>query len=881
VEDLSAIVVLGCRAVLDEAGRLRPGALAGRIDAAARLYELRGVARTVVVTSGGRRWEGGVEADVMQRELVLRGVPERAIVRERCSLSTRDNARFVFEALARRARERETVALVTCDWHMPRASGLFRRVGLVIETVSAPSSPTPLRTRVWRRARETFLRCLAVTLLALVSACSRRASPLPEASSAGSAAPAAGAFDLSVLARAEDLRRARDVPATARRDHDPAVRRRAARALARILDADDKPLLVALDDDDDEVIAWAAYGLGESCRASEEVARAHVRALAARLASLDPSRPRQGRLDVYATLLRALGRCGGDEAEQTLTAWLRRQGSAPEAAAYALADIASRRGSLSVESTAALLEAAERSPPLDAALYPFARSELGSRSGVRARLLAVARAALARAGPARTFAVRALGRSGSVDAAADLETVLASDAFAPAERAEAAHALAALRKAGQSALGDALHVLAPLALDGRALGDPFGVLLATLEALTDPPRNADADLASIARLRPADPAAAPALVRASALRCAAAVRLARGAWDTEALRGCDVGDGEAGERARLAILDAGTMAQARRSAWIALAGSKHVRVREAALEAVERHPELGDAAIGALGDALASPEAGVVATAAQVVAAHPERVLVLAVRERRAALDPRSPPPGPTAAHEPDARIATALRAAIARPWAEDLVETRVALVDASLALGLEEGRAFALAACRDANATVRARAQKALAAAGTRDASCPMPSAVSEPAPEVGHELTRPVRVTFETDAGPLGVRFDPAFAPVAATRFVALARSGFYTGVAFHRVVPGFVVQFGDRGGDGYGGSGRLLRCETSPVPFQALDVGVALAGRDTGSSQIFVTLARQPHLDGEYAWIGGAEGNWDGVVEGDVVRDVHVEE
>jgi cyclophilin family peptidyl-prolyl cis-trans isomerase len=370
-------------------------------------------------------------------------------------------------------------------------------------------------------------------------------------------------------------------------------------------------------------------------------------------------------------------------------------------------------------------------------------------------------------------------------------------------------------------------------------------------------------------------------MRASALRCAAASRLARGAWDAEVLRGCDLGDGEAGERARLAVLDAAPHSHGGRTAWSELAASKHVRVREAALEAVERHPELGDAALTALADALGSADAGVVATAAQVVVAHPERVLVLAARERRAALDPRAPPPGPTAAHELDARIATALRAAIARPWAEDLVETRVALVDAALTLGLDEGRGFALSACRDANATVRARAQKALAAAGTKDASCPPPDAPQDPAPEVDHEIAHPVRVAFETDAGPLGVRFDPALAPVAATRFVALARSGFYTGVAVHRVVPGFVVQFGDRGGDGYGGAGRLLRCETSPVPFQALDVGVALAGRDTGSSQIFVTLARQPHLDGEYAWVGRAEGNWDGVAEGDVVRDVHVQE
>jgi cyclophilin family peptidyl-prolyl cis-trans isomerase len=126
----------------------------------------------------------------------------------------------------------------------------------------------------------------------------------------------------------------------------------------------------------------------------------------------------------------------------------------------------------------------------------------------------------------------------------------------------------------------------------------------------------------------------------------------------------------------------------------------------------------------------------------------------------------------------------------------------------------------------------------------------------------------------------GSLAIRFDPALAPIAATRFVALARAGFHKGIAFHRVVPGFVVQFGDPGGDGYGGSGKLLRCETSPVPFGALDVGVALAGRDTGSSQVFVTLARYPHLDGEYARVGRAEGDWWAVAEGDTIREEHVQ-
>jgi cyclophilin family peptidyl-prolyl cis-trans isomerase len=346
------------------------------------------------------------------------------------------------------------------------------------------------------------------------------------------------------------------------------------------------------------------------------------------------------------------------------------------------------------------------------------------------------------------------------------------------------------------------------------------------------------------------------------------------------VRGCDVADGEAGERARLATLERRDITHARRSAWLDLVHSGHPRVREAALEVIERHPELGDAALPVLAEALSAGEAGIVATAADVVHSHPDRVYVLAASERRAALDPHSPPPTANPARELDAGVAKGLRAALAHGWSEDLVETRVSLLDAALAVGLDEGRAFAQAACHDRNATIRSRAAKALAAAGDKDASCPAPDKAASAAPEIDQPLSHATRVVLETDAGTLGLRFDPALAPVATTRFVALARSGFYTGVVVHRMVPGFVAQLGDRGGDGYGGSGDSLRCETSPVAFGALDIGVALAGRDTGSSQVFVTLARHPHLDGEYAWVGRADGDWNAVAEGDVVRAVHVE-
>ena len=91
--------------------------------------------------------------------------------------------------------------------------------------------------------------------------------------------------------------------------------------------------------------------------------------------------------------------------------------------------------------------------------------------------------------------------------------------------------------------------------------------------------------------------------------------------------------------------------------------------------------------------------------------------------------------------------------------------------------------------------------------------------------------------------------------------------------------RVVPGFVVQLGDPGGDGYGGAHSALRCETAPVPFAKGGIGIALAGRDTGSSQFFVMLGRAPHLEGSYAWIGEASGPWELVAEGDVVLTARV--
>ncbi|MDP9152498.1 MAG: peptidylprolyl isomerase [Myxococcota bacterium] len=706
------------------------------------------------------------------------------------------------------------------------------------------------------------VRAKVISALATLAACSRGTAVTAPRPDAASGAPAS--VDLIAIVRAEDMRRADQLPAEAARSHAPSVRRRAARAFARILDSDEAPLVRALEDEDDETMAWGAYGLGESCRAHEE---SRVSALAARLASLEPTHAPSGRVDARTAIERALGRCGGDLAERTLRAWLERTSAAPqtsEAAAYALGEIAASRGALAMETQTALLDAAERTPAVTGALYPFGRGKNVVAGQLVARLLTVVRATLKRSAPERIFAVRALEEATDGTQAPLLASVLASDEYLPAERCEAARVLAHLGPAGQLSLADALATLAATA-SSRLAGDDLGVLLAAAQSVADdPPKSARVALESLARVQPPAGATASTARRTTALRCMAAAKLAGDPSDAMILVGCDVFDGEAGERARLSVLDRGLLTRDARTAWLELARhAGHVRVREMAIEAIARHPELNDAARAVLAEALSGGEGGVVAAAGQVIAAHPSRAFARG------------------SVQGIDARIAAALRLAIAHPWPEDLVETRVALVEAGLAVGLAEARLAADAACHDANATVRARAAKALSVTGDKNASCPPPATPAGLAPEIGHILVHPVRISFDTDAGGLGVRLDPALAPIAVTRLVGLARSGFYTSVKIHRVVPGFVVQLGDPGGDGYGGAGSLLRCETSPVAFAAFDVGLALSGRDTGSSQIFVALARYPHLDGQYAWLGQAEGDWNAVVEGDLINAVHVED
>jgi cyclophilin family peptidyl-prolyl cis-trans isomerase len=734
------------------------------------------------------------------------------------------------------------------------------------------------------------------------------AATASSASSAGPLSPDAPRIPGTSLDAAENLRRTKDVSPDAKSARDPLGRRRAARALARIADESAEPVLLdLLLDDDPEVVTWAAYGLGYTCKGHEDP---HVKALTARAASLSARAPSESvqsaRIGESATprgvftkeiaIARAIGRCATPLAEDVLLSWLGAKNVYSAPAALGLGDLAVKRKALRPETIAALAAAGSAlaagpagsaGTNLEAVFHPLARVVPGPNES--AAVLAAARAMLAKPSDYRILAIKALGKVGK-DAVADLAGVAgASTGYSPAERAEAARALGAQGEPGHLAAADVLVKLVPdkdPVFVASLGGADFGVLTTLVDALgEEPPKRAEPVLAALSRLaRPEGDKPDAALVRRiGEVRCAAALGLARGAHEAESLVGCAPAGSETQERARLRALLRRPLVGDRKAAFVAFARSAHLRVRELAIEGLARHAELAEAGRESLEEALSSEHGGLVATAADAAVAHPERLLVLSAKEKRAALDPKAPPPSANPEKELDPKVGKALEAALARAWPEDRFETRISLVDAAVALGIPSAKKYASAACTDPNVTVRERAQKALRTLGeTRACDKPEPGKL---APELAPEAlsrtlaTSEVALTFVIDSREIVLRLEPELSPVTVARITSLARAGFYKGVVVHRVVPGFVLQFGDPDSDGYGGSGNSLRCETSPAPFGPRDVGMALAGRDTGSSQLFVTLSRTPHLDGEYTRLGRAEGDVDAVAEGDTIADVRV--
>ena len=150
--------------------------------------------------------------------------------------------------------------------------------------------------------------------------------------------------------------------------------------------------------------------------------------------------------------------------------------------------------------------------------------------------------------------------------------------------------------------------------------------------------------------------------------------------------------------------------------------------------------------------------------------------------------------------------------------------------------------------------------------------------------------------KATIETNRGTLTAELYDKEAPKTVENFEKLTNSGFYDGVKFHRVIPGFVVQGGDplsrdlAPGDpriGTGGPGYKIKCETAgnPHKHQVGSLSMAHAGRDTGGSQFFIVLSEEStkHLNGVHTVFGKITGGTDLIgklQKNDVMTKVRVE-
>lgn len=107
-----------------------------------------------------------------------------------------------------------------------------------------------------------------------------------------------------------------------------------------------------------------------------------------------------------------------------------------------------------------------------------------------------------------------------------------------------------------------------------------------------------------------------------------------------------------------------------------------------------------------------------------------------------------------------------------------------------------------------------------------------------------------------IHTEKGSITCSFFRQQAPLTCANFIRLVKKKYFNGSYFHRVIPGFVAQDGDPTGTGSGGPGYSIRCEYHALKYDRPGmVGMALAGKDTGGSQFFITHLPTPHLNHHY--------------------------
>ena len=154
------------------------------------------------------------------------------------------------------------------------------------------------------------------------------------------------------------------------------------------------------------------------------------------------------------------------------------------------------------------------------------------------------------------------------------------------------------------------------------------------------------------------------------------------------------------------------------------------------------------------------------------------------------------------------------------------------------------------------------------------------MPS--NPPGPPTGAlDTSKQYNARFHTQRGEFSVELFADDAPLTVENFVNLARSGFYDGTTFHRVIPGFMAQAGDPTGTGRGGPGYQFGDEFSPRRRHdaAGVLSMANAGAGTNGSQFFITYGPTPHLNDRHSVFGKVTDGMDVVLairERDPQRD-----
>ncbi len=133
-----------------------------------------------------------------------------------------------------------------------------------------------------------------------------------------------------------------------------------------------------------------------------------------------------------------------------------------------------------------------------------------------------------------------------------------------------------------------------------------------------------------------------------------------------------------------------------------------------------------------------------------------------------------------------------------------------------------------------------------------------------TEPKEALKFEAGKKYKALIKTAKGDITVELDTQKAPLGATNFIQLSKGGFYNGLTFHRVEPGFVIQGGDPSGNGTGGPGYTIPAEIGlkhvkgAIAWARLPDQVNPQQRSSGS-QFYITLEATPFLDGGYSVFG----------------------